>query len=391
MAVFKMNKILIVVPGLNVGGVDSSLINFCNRYSNSFEITLFIFGASAPLLPLIPKNVKLIETTRRLKILTTSRKNIIKQFGIWSFITKSFFYFFSRIFGNSFAQRFFTSTLKKDNKIVYDFAIAWSNDGNERTLCFGSEYIVLNKFLAKKRILYMHNDYFKNKIEGPSNNRRLNKFDAVWCVSKGVLDSVYKIIDDKNKATVCHCFVDTSIIIKKSQEMTPQLLKGGIKFITVCRLSQEKGIDRGIQIFAKIHELVKKPFCWYIIGSGDDRYEKMATKMNCLSYIVFLGEKTNPLPFVKASDVYLSLSRFEGAPISILEAKTLDKKIIASDYISAQEQLGEGDIILPNDDKELEKGLIAFLNNPKLDSKGFMDVQKWNEEADNEIRKQLSK
>lgn len=47
--------------------------------------------------------------------------------------------------------------------------------------------------------------------------------------------------------------------------------------------------------------------------------------------------RENPAPYVKSCDLYLQPSRHEGYPITIVEARSLQKVIIASDIPSMRE------------------------------------------------------
>lgn len=381
----KKYKVLICIPGLNIGGVDKALISFCNKYHSKLDISLLIFGVGKELLNSLPDDIKLLESTKRLHILTSPRKKIIKEYGLFWFFVKGFFYIVSRLFNNTLAQSFFTKTLSLPN-VQYDYAISWSNDGNEKTLCFGSEKIVLDKVEATKKILYMHNDIFRNKINGKHNNELMNKFDYIWCISESVKKSLLSIVIEQNKLILCHCFVDCDDIIKQANEpIFTNMSKDVINFVTVCRLSSEKGIDRGLNIFSKINQLGFYNFHWFIIGGGDVKYKKEVATMPCRNNVTFLGAKENPYPYIKNADVYLSLSRYEGAPIVFLEAKTLNKKILSTEYISSGEQLGPYDMVMPNDDDSIKNYLVNFLANPSLENCGRKEVDAWNERANYEI------
>lgn len=382
-------KIFITIPGLNLGGVDKSLLSFCNKYHDRFDITLLIFGTQKTQLHELPDDIKLVNSSKRLHVLTTNRRYIAKNFGIHWYFIKAFFHIFSKFFTNKWAQNFFVSTLNLPLE-SYDYAIAWSNDGNEKTLCFGSEYIVLNKVKAKKKILYMHNDYYRNRIFGKNNNLMLNRFDYIWCISESVKRALMPVTSNSNKLQLCHCFVSSDLIQQKANESVDfEKENDEILFVSSCRLSYEKGIDRGIKIFSKIKEKTGTKFRWIIIGGGPIDYKCLTKKMGCDDIITFLGQKENPYPYIKKCDVYLSFSRYEGAPISFLEAKALNKKIITTDYISAHEQLSKEDIIIPNNDIDIEKQIIKFLLKPNFNNNGVEDVTLWNKEAENEIENYL--
>ena len=69
----------------------------------------------------------------------------------------------------------------------------------------------------------------------------------------------------------------------------------------------------------------------------------MAKEYQVEQEIIFLGMRENPAPYVKSCDLYLQPSRHEGYPITIVEARSLQKVIIASDIPSMREQIRDGE------------------------------------------------
>lgn len=94
-------------------------------------------------------------------------------------------------------------------------------------------------------------------------------------------------------------------------------------------------------------ELKKRGLCfkWFIIGDGRDlnKLRTMAKEYQVEQEIIFLGMRENPAPYVKSCDLYLQPSRHEGYPITIVEARSLQKVIIASDIPSMREQIRDGE------------------------------------------------
>ena len=79
----------------------------------------------------------------------------------------------------------------------------------------------------------------------------------------------------------------------------------------------------------------------YIIGDGSCKSQLMqqAEEANVLEKFHFLGMKTNPYPYIKKCDLYVQPSRHEGYGLSILEARVLNKAIVATDLAPIREQI----------------------------------------------------
>ena len=69
---------------------------------------------------------------------------------------------------------------------------------------------------------------------------------------------------------------------------------------------------------------------WYLIGFGKN--EKQIRKRICETgmkqYVKILGKKENPYPYIRACDVYVQPSRYEGNCVAVREAQMLGKPVI---------------------------------------------------------------
>ena len=98
-------------------------------------------------------------------------------------------------------------------------------------------------------------------------------------------------------------------------------------FISVGRLTYQKGFDRLIKLFSKVSE-----GNLLIIGEGEER-EELTRLINeyGLSQRVFLeGLKENPWEWIACADAFLMSSRWEGLPNVVLEALSCGVKVIAT-------------------------------------------------------------
>ena len=56
-------------------------------------------------------------------------------------------------------------------------------------------------------------------------------------------------------------------------------------------------------------------------------------------HVIILGKKENPYPYIKACDLYIQPSRYEGKCVSVVEAQILRKPVVITDYITSGSQL----------------------------------------------------
>jgi len=119
------------------------------------------------------------------------------------------------------------------------------------------------------------------------------------------------------------------------------------KFITVARLSEEKGIERLIHAVG----LLSLPFNFYIIGDGNRRpyLEKLVHELQLEEKIFFEGQKPRPFSGMEDADLFLMGSYYEGFPNVLPEAGALGIPVIAFDVPG-----GISEIIF-----EKENGMLA--------------------------------
>ena len=223
----------------------------------------------------------------------------------------------------------------------YDIAISYCQNG------YSPHYVIDKVKAGKKYLWYHHGDYGgigrKKRIDG----EYFAKYDKVIAVSRAceqMLLGHFPHLD--GKTTVIHNLINENEIIEKAAlPMDEPWLAGldGCKIVTVGRVSPEKGQVLAIET-ARILKQNGFAFHWIFVGDGADREkcEQMAMQYGLQDCCHFIGVKTNPYPYMKLADIYVQPSVFEADPITIAEALTLERFIIASDIPSMQEALQNG-------------------------------------------------
>ncbi len=113
--------------------------------------------------------------------------------------------------------------------------------------------------------------------------------------------------------------------------------------ISTARLSQEKCIDRLINVFDKL--FLDSPQYWLVItGDGPLSHElkEYAQERITARRIKFLGFQGDISPFLKMSDIYVLPSDIEGLGIALLEAMATGLVSIATKTPGPNEVLTEG-------------------------------------------------
>lgn len=134
--------------------------------------------------------------------------------------------------------------------------------------------------------------------------------------------------------------------------------------VAIGRLTAQKGFDKLLDIWKKIEE---KDSEWelYIIGSGEDREKLLKQKESLnLKRVIFIENTKNIKEYYEKASIYLMTSRFEGLPMTLIEAQSFGLPIISYDV-----KTGPKDIITNNED-----GYLIEDDNEKLFVEKFIKL-----------------
>jgi len=143
--------------------------------------------------------------------------------------------------------------------------------------------------------------------------------------------------------------------------------KNFLKIINIARLTDQK--DHSTLIKA-IKIASKEIRCNLIIigyGANKIRIQSEINKFKLQKYIKIISYKTNPFPYLKASELFILTSKFEGLPNVILEAQTLKKYVISSNCPTGPKEIllnGKiGSLFKAGDHFALAKLIIQYKKN----------------------------
>lgn len=128
--------------------------------------------------------------------------------------------------------------------------------------------------------------------------------------------------------------------IQQKASLPIPINKHTFTFVSVGRIAEVKGYDRILRIANKLYQNGYS-FQWWIIGGGDIKTLQNYIDNNQLNKIVLLlGHQDNPYPYISKADCFVSASYIEGLGMALIEAMTLEKPVICSNYEAATEILG---------------------------------------------------
>ncbi|MGZ7159565.1 MAG: glycosyltransferase [Methanobacterium sp.] len=199
---------------------------------------------------------------------------------------------------------------------------------------------IISKFFKNKSKIIVSQHltpelYFEDKIAFNKLKFLYSKADKVICVSESIEKTLKDVYGLRNTKTIYN-FVDIEACIKLSNEKLPQkyeeIFNSGYIFINIGRLDIQKGQWFLIRSFKKVVE--KYPHTKLIIlGNGDlcNDLKNIIQDIELDKNVFLLGNHENIFPYLKKSDCFILSSLFEGFPMTLIEALTMNLPIISTD------------------------------------------------------------
>ena len=213
--------------------------------------------------------------------------------------------------------------------------------------------IPATRFLKTKIISWEHFNYYSNngsKLRDIS--RKMTKYFSHHIVTLTEQDRQ----NYSEKLGVTHkvtCIYNPI----QSDEMYPYNVTSK-QILSVGRLTYQKGFDLLCEVAKEV--LHKHPcWTWIIVGEGEDRelIERKIKEYHLENRLILTGNQKEVGPYYQNSSLYVMTSRYEGLPMTLLEAKSYQLPIISFNC-----QTGPADLILDNKNGYLiEQGNVAIM------------------------------
>jgi glycosyltransferase involved in cell wall biosynthesis len=161
-------------------------------------------------------------------------------------------------------------------------------------------------------------------------------------------------------------------ILKKSNfQIKDKIFKTGfLKIINIARFTDQKDHSTLIEAIKIISKKISIELIMIGYGSNKLDLQNKINKYKLKKNIKIINYKTNPFPYLKASELFILSSKYEGLPNVILEAQTLKKYVISTDCPTGPREIllnGEiGSLFEVGDYNNLAKLIIQFNENKKF-------------------------
>jgi glycosyltransferase involved in cell wall biosynthesis len=145
---------------------------------------------------------------------------------------------------------------------------------------------------------------------------------------------------------------------------------GALLFLSIARLEPHKGHQLLLRAFSRI--VARNPHSHLLLaGDGSLRpdLEKQSQKLGIEQSIHFLGERNDIPQLLNAADIFVLASKWEGNPLSVMEAMAAGKPVVCSAVGGVPELVEHewsGLLIPPGDELALAQAMQRLATDPAL-------------------------
>ncbi|MGD6815516.1 glycosyltransferase [Metabacillus sp. 84] len=388
--------ILISSFDLAIGGVERSLIGLLNSIDYSrYDVDLLLFKQEGEFMSFIPKGPNVLP---EIPAYTTFRKSIgevVKgrqyPIGVGRVLAK----YTSSIEGKlknipepgyltiQYGWDFTTPILPKIEK-EYDAAISF----------LWPHHFIGTKVKAKKKIGWIHTDYSNIHVNKKADERVWKKLDHIVAVSdecSRTFTGEFPLL--KERTAVIENILSPSFVREQADLMVPpeiQRRNGRTILVSVGRLTHAKGFDDAARA---CRLLIDQGYDleWHIVGYGplENELKVLIADLELEDRFFLLGKKVNPYPYIKACDIYVQPSRYEGKAVTVKEAQILRKPIVITNFPTAKSQVNDGfdGKITPTGPEGIAIGIQQMMDNQELRKQLISNLEAVSYESKAELNK----
>ena len=218
-------KILIIGPGMELGGVERSLLGLLDAFDYSqVDVDVFLFRHSGELMSYINPNVRLLPENKFVADYYTSLAGLLKRGRFLSVLVK-----LVSIITGRFNHRILRSGISSHEcyQIIISKFIRKIDMQYDIGLGFiDPHYYLINNFKAKIKVGWLHTDpktIWSNIIHGNMPESPWQPLDYIACVSKSIKDSFDEVLPRlASKTIVIENVLSTSFVKSMANEFVPK-------------------------------------------------------------------------------------------------------------------------------------------------------------------------
>ena len=366
-------RIFIAMHYMEIGGAETALVGLLNALDPArVDVDLFLYDHRGEMMQFIPEWVNLLPQIPKYSVLERPIVELVKR-GFWGIaaarmwakrISKvAYKRSGSKLENNGGLDKMSKCTApllpRINQSVTYDLAISFLTPHR----------IVAEKVKAKKKIAWIHTDYTRVWVDAEDELKVWQKYDYVASISGDVTNTFLQVFPSlAPKIVEIENILSPAFVRKRTElEDTDKEFRqtDNISLLSIGRYSEQKNYDNVPDICKHLINETKLNIKWYIIGYGGDEalIRKKIKEAGMEEQVILLGKRSNPYPYIKACDIYVQPSRYEGKSVTVREAQMLCKPVVVTNYPTAPSQIRSGidGVIVPMDNEGCANGLAEVI------------------------------
>lgn len=373
-------RILVVMHYLEIGGAETALIGLLNALDpDKVNVDLFLHDHRGEMMQFVPGWVNVLPAIKQYTVLERPITELVRR-GFWGTAA-------ARLLAKLISRRAYAKSGSKmpnasefhymasltmplmpriNPGVTYDLAISF----------LSPHQVVLNKVNAKRKVAWIHTDYTRIWIDSAAELKVWGGYDQVVSISPDVTRRFLdvfpslapKIVEVENILSPKFVRQRAGLDDLQGDKMWCGDAKSCVRLLSVGRFSEAKNYDNVPDICRRIISM-GIDLKWFIIGYGNEALIRQKIKeAGMQDKVIILGKRSNPYPYIKACDIYVQPSRYEGKSVTVREAQMLCKPVVVTDYPTASSQIHNGidGVIVPMNNDGCAKGIAEFVENVDL-------------------------
>lgn len=392
-----MKKILVFSHALEIGGAERALLGLLQSFDyEKYQVDLFLMRHEGELMPLIPSGVHLLPPVKAYSCLGIPLADAfrMKQLGV--------------VCGRIYARKKAEDYLKKhqitgDNDVMLEYSHKYtlkympqiSETEYDLAISFLTpHYFVSEKVKAKKKLAWIHTDYSHLAVDTASQEKMWSRYDYIVSISDQCTEGfVKKFPSLAGKIVRIDNIIEPSFILSQAQAYSAETempKNGGWNLLSVGRLTGAKNFENVPEICRLIRQK-GLDVRWFLVGYGgrEQRIRKKIAEAGMEDFVILLGKKDNPYPYIRQCDLYVQPSLYEGKAVTVREAQILAKPVVITAFATSKSQLTDGydGVIVPMDNEGCAHGIAAVLRDSQLQKRLIENTRKTDYANSSEIEK----
>ena len=276
---------------------------------------------------------------------------------------------------------------------------------------YNDEMIGIMEQLKANRIIYVHSDMEQEiKLRANANQGLLSHaykcYDSVAAVTEGMIAPARRIAQSDTeegckeaRIELCRNVIDhkrirslgelelkfdeTTVLNTEQEKLLAAIASDKKKFVSVGRFSIEKGHERLIRAFERLHK-EQPDTCLIIIGGHGNLWNKTVRQVeesSCADAVFLVRYMSNPYPLVKKCDYFVLSSLYEGFGLVLAEADILGVPCFSTDIAGPRGFMQKyGGLLVADNEQGLLDGMQTCISG-KIAPRLNIDYEQYNKEA----------